>query len=203
MSADFFELDFKERDFWVFFSQNDGPVEIRPECKRFACTKCEKVDDLKALQSGITKGLPIPKRNVDGFTTNDLQVVVSSRARETLEGVSGFKAHFFPMPSSPDFQVMFPSKLIFAPKDSHVYRPSDLKTKAGEVFHLFGKPCKECGRTPEITWSSELFEPPADLVASGVMLETKLGYVIAWIVNRFVADAIKKAKLKGIKASRL
>lgn len=197
----FFELDFKERSLWILFEQEDGPPTVRADYRKLTCGSCGKVDELKALESGISKEVSVPKTDADAFLTDDSQVVVSARTRELLEGIAGLQARFFPLPAARGFCVMYPAVVIEPPQGSRIYRPKDVR-KAGDIFHRWGQPCKGCGRTSEITWTSEEYTPPADLVLAGVMLEEKRGRLIAWIANKAVADAIKKNKLKGIKASK-
>lgn len=197
-----FEVEFKERNIWLLHEQDEGPPMVRPEYAQFVCKTCDKLDELRSLKSGPPQNLTLPRMDLDGFSTEEFQVVVSSRGRDLFSAIDGAKVQFFPLKTTSEFFVMYPGRVVYPPAGTRVMK-GGADAKEGEAFQLFGKPCKTCGRAAETGWSPAFWTPPKDLSLLGVAKEEGWGVLISWVVNKGIADTIKQAKLKGIKVSRL
>lgn len=185
-------------EYWVFRQRSvKGPPTLLPEYQGLACSKCDRLDLIAALEQGVSPELAAPRTDRDLIITmNEGALLFNKRARRAFESIGGVEAKFYPLPKAPDWFVAMPARLIYPPNDMRYYNPVEPAAR-GEAFQARSRPCKKCDRLRSVTWRSEWYFPPNDVVLAGVVLEHRPIPHICWIASQRVIDALKQQHLAG------
>ena len=90
--------------FWVFFERVDRKRTVTPFYREFSCSKCERVDELRALRTvGVRPDLKLPHLQRDVLVSNDLCHFVSSASKGFFEVHAKDFVEYFAVPDSPGF----------------------------------------------------------------------------------------------------
>ncbi len=176
-------------------------ISVRDEYQKLMCPKCGRIDELKALRRGVSTSVQLPKNAPDIFTSDDWLHVVSTRAKDTLDGVRGVKMKCFPIPDS-DHWVLWPSKLFYAPGKSD-FRPAGGIPVDSPAIKIRKPPCKTCGRLREVTWTSDDFIVPSPITLAGVYLDRARVVSIGVVISATVKQTLESAKITGWRARRI
>ena len=121
---------------------------------------------------------------------------MSERARSCFLSIPGCDVDYFPLPGKSPFSVMFPRRVFLPPPDVRIGTPIS-EPVPGEAFQASGRPCKKCGRFRGVTFQSEPFSGPKDVVVAGVHLDTGRTGMMVWIACDAVVEAIERDRLTG------
>ncbi len=171
------------------FHAKPGRKAVRPEFTDLACSECNQVDELAALQRGVAAAVKPPPDNVQLAMTDDGILLVSATVRSVLEDVAGDDLRYFPFPDC-DVSIVWPKHIVRLPDDAPLRTGSKQQTTA---LALTSPRCGNCGRPRSVTVrpSHGHYEPSQMIV--GLSLEPGFWFV----AHQRVGDALKAAKVTG------
>jgi hypothetical protein len=175
---------------WILWSDREERLAIRAAYQDLVCRSCGKVDELAALQRGISPDVTVRTRADVLGTGEDLGVIVSQRFHAMVAelGVGGLS--FLPIPSSPAHYFAIADRLV----------ETDL-SMAG--FEDHGSLCHRCHRFRERTVGPliQSLAVPAERLtffASSEWSESVRGKRQPIFVTPHLADVLRLRRFRGI-----
>jgi hypothetical protein len=172
--------DVKKNDSIFRYSDADNRIVIRHEYSDLQCPKCRKIDELKALERGITFDLRFPDRDL--FSSLDFQYVIGNRLRALLEAHAPDDISYYPIPNRPDLTVAMPHHRInvdFSVQD----------------FQVLPK-CSKCTRYTEAIWGPTVPRFPSIKNIAVLHLESRHEMLPVWLIDDSLAKALKNVNPK-------
>ena len=179
------------------------PVGLRwrPQYEDFVCRRCQMVDELKCLRSGLPSDYRGRNSGADAYEKAERMMVWSRRFASLLRRLAGEHLEFFELPGDRRYVVPWPKRTIEPPADAMPRRRVDWR-KYPHPFQVSSAPCKGCGRR-RYTFCREHLEVPADVVIAAVPVNSG-GQVRlwTWIVSERLAEHIRRRDFRGVVLER-
>ena len=175
-------------------------VLLRPEYEPFQCKTCGRVDELACHRHGLPKDFRVPKPRVDLHVTDEYLSIWSRRLAKCIANLAADHVYLFDLPGDPAYVVPWPKTFFGVPKGSRIYR--DVEDPVGVAFRPYSRPCRSCGRYRSMTFWSDFFQPPDDLVLGAVGTDTdhypRLFRLLTWIINPEIATQLRKKSFTNV-----
>lgn len=173
---------------WLLYTESSSGVSLRPEYKDLACSKCGKLDELEAIERGISPDTTL-RTSSDYLMTDDGFVCVSEALRETLTSSGVSNITYLTIAGKTDYFIALPSVVSATDKET-----CDIE------FH---RPCGECTRFRETCFfpALESLDIPTDalaLVSPAISLESVRGRKFWFCASSDVVTILKASKSKGL-----
>ncbi len=179
------------RDLALFYDWTTGRMEIRERHRAKVCPACGKFDPrdlIGELAKDSLNGAPA----LDAFITNDMQVVLTSRAAKVLSDYFGDEIEIHPIART-RWRLAMPTMCIF-PRSAGKQPPSS-------PFRFVDRKCRKCGRASESTIRpSAVVLPPGRRLAAYWVDDADVGCPnLQWVCEGAFREHLKKHRLTGLK----
>lgn len=177
---------------WIFYSESmESGVRLREEYLSLKCPKCNKIDELAAIDLGVSPGVRIRSR-VDYLVSDDGIVCISAAGRRVLEEANIDGIRFVSLPGDSKYSLLLPQ--VFLPTD---------RERAGIEFL---RQCPVCRRFREtcclpVAASMQLPEKGKVLGCPDIENESTRGREFWFLASEEVVSLFRENKLSGIEYS--
>jgi len=178
---------------WIFYHEsNESGVRLREEYSSLKCPKCRKIDELAAIELGVSPEVRIRSKS-DFLVSDDGLVCVSTSAQKVLAEMNTDSVRFVPLPGDSRYSILLPTNFAI--------------TDQGKVGMRFLRECPSCGRFRETcafpaVASLTLPDQEMMIACPDIALENTRGRTFWFLVSEDAASALRAAKLSGLEYDR-
>lgn len=178
---------------WIFYREsNESGVRLREEYSSLECPKCHKIDEIAAIELGVSPEVRIRSKS-DYLLSDDGLVCVSTSAQKVFAEMSTDSVRLVPLSGDSRYSILLPTNFALTERG-----------KAGMELH---RVCPSCGRFRETCASpavASLTLPDQETVIAcpDIALENSRGRTFWFLVSEDATSALRAAKLSGLEYNR-
>lgn len=191
-----YELDKGREMLSLFrFTHKSGKRRILPALKPYACRRCAHIDVRQIAQKGLLPSIQVPSAPRDIFDTIDVQMIISRRFMELLEGQGSLPLEFYELPMNSGLFLTLPKRVFSQSPSVPRSKEFGVQLIPGHPFVSYFGPCNECKRVADGSFNCYEFSVPDDVTIAGISMRFG-GY--SWVISDGLAKAIDSAQLIGV-----
>ncbi len=178
-------------------------ARVRERYKHLACSKCEKIDEDKAIAEGISLRRKVPDAPV--LSTNDGFTLMNKDGRAIFESIFGDAVSFQEVEDNDSLFLGSPAKIIRTRPDHRIYQVGE-PTQDNEVFQpqlvghsSHGGRCPICNRFYSVRVNPYLYQWQDDESLVGLRFEMGFNSSEAWVTTEEKAAELRAARIPSVR----